>query len=88
MCWLRYENEVYVEAAKNCPKVDMCVMTPQGKGIVTEVNVLCGKCKVKLDSDSSNILPFSVEELKVLPKPKKGQNKSKEEKTEKESEAQ
>ena len=71
MCCLRYENSVYVEASKNCPKVDAFVMTPNGQGTVIETNVLCGKCKVKMMDDSDSIITFSVDELKVLHKNKK-----------------
>ncbi len=74
MCCLRYENDVYVEAAKHCPKADSIVMTPKGRGIVTEANILCGKCKVKLDEEPDSITTYSAEELKILPKQKKPQN--------------
>lgn len=74
MCCLRYENDVYVEAGKKCPRADNIVMTPKGRGVVIESNILCGKCKVKLDSDPENIVPFSAEELKLIPKQKKTQN--------------
>lgn len=76
MCCLRYENDVYVEASKHCPKADSIVMTPKGKGIVTEANILCGKCKVKLDSEPDSLITYSAEDLKVLPKQKKSQNAS------------
>jgi len=82
MCCLRYENDVYVEAAKSCPRADQAVMTPQGKGVVTEANILCGRCKVRLDSDPDNIFNFTAEELKPLPKQKK--NHSQDNNTEKE----
>ena len=78
MCCLRYENDVYVEAGKKCPRADNVVMTPKGKGIVIESNILCGKCKVKLDSDPENIIPFDAEDLKVIPKQKKPQTPSNE----------
>ena len=71
MCCLRYENDVYVEAAKLCPKVDCPVMTPQGRGVVTETNVLCAKCKVRMDEDPDTVALFSASDLKVLPKQKK-----------------
>lgn len=71
MCCLRYENDVYVEAAKTCPRADAAVMTPQGKGIVVESNLLCGKCKVRLESDPENVVPYLARELKVIPKQKK-----------------
>lgn len=76
MCCLRYENDVYVEAAKKCPRAESCVMTPKGKGIVVEANILCGKCKVRLDSDPENIIPFEASELSVVPKVKKAQQGS------------
>jgi cell fate regulator YaaT (PSP1 superfamily) len=78
MCCLRYENEVYVEASKKCPKVDSCVMSPQGRGTVIETNVLSAKCKVRLESDPDIPVVFSAEELKVLPKQKKPQDSGKE----------
>lgn len=79
MCCLRYENDVYVEAAKKCPRAESCVMTPKGKGLVVEANILCGKCKVRLDSDPENIIPFDAEELKLIPKAKKAQAPAKNE---------
>ncbi len=78
MCCLRYENDVYVEASKRCPKADQCVMTPQGQGVVAETNVLREMCKVRLDSDPENISVFPASELKVLPKQKKQQNSNQE----------
>ena len=80
MCCLRYENDVYVEAAKKCPRADSLVMTPKGKGVVVEANILCGKCKVRLDSDPENIIPFDAEELKLIPKVKKQQSSAKDDK--------
>ncbi|MBE6712654.1 MAG: stage 0 sporulation protein [Ruminococcaceae bacterium] len=80
MCCLRYENDVYVEASKKCPRAESCVMTPKGKGTVIESNILCGKCKVRLDSDPENIIPFEASELKIIPKMKKTQPTAKNEK--------
>jgi len=78
MCCLRYENEVYVEAAKKCPKLDSVVTTPQGRGVVVEVNVLSAKCKVRLEEEPDTVVTFSADECKMLPKQKKAQNSSKE----------
>lgn len=79
MCCLRYENDVYVEAGKTCPRAENAVMTPEGRGIVVESNILCGKCKVRLDSDPENIVPYEAKDLKVIPKAKKNQQNSKSE---------
>lgn len=76
MCCLRYENDVYVEAGKKCPKAENIVMTPQGRGVVIEANILAGKCKVKLDDAPENLILFDAEDLKVIPKQKKAQGSS------------
>ncbi len=77
MCCLRYENDVYVEASKRCPKVDQWVMTEQGKGTVAEVDVLREVCKVRLDSDPEIPVTFAVQDIKVVPKQNKGSNQEK-----------
>jgi cell fate regulator YaaT (PSP1 superfamily) len=49
MCCLKYEQEAYEQLQKTVPKVDAEVDTPQGKGTVTEVNLLRRTVKVKLE---------------------------------------
>lgn len=49
MCCLKYEQDVYEELIKLSPKVGAVVMTPEGRGVVTECNILTGKIKVRLD---------------------------------------
>jgi len=49
MCCLRYENDVYEEEAKKLPRLDAIVQTPDGDGVVIEVNALAGKVRVKLN---------------------------------------
>ncbi len=77
MCCLRYENDTYSKAAKLCPKQDQYVQTPDGNGTVLETNVLAEKCRVRLDGDTAVISTYPAQELKVLPKPKKEEPKSK-----------
>lgn len=48
MCCLKYEQEVYEEIRKKMPKVGENLVTPDGKGIVVENNILCQKVKIKL----------------------------------------
>ena len=86
MCCLRYENDVYVEASKTCPRADCPVMTPQGRGVVVESNLLCGKCKVRMDADPENIVPYTADELKILPKQKKNPQQQKSQKAEESTE--
>ena len=51
MCCLRYENDTYAAENKLTPKVENVVDTPDGRGVVTESNILAGTVKVKLDDD-------------------------------------
>ena len=50
MCCLKYEQDVYEELNKLSPKVGAVVMTPEGRGVVTDSNILTGKVKVRLDN--------------------------------------
>ncbi len=51
MCCLKYEQDVYEELVKLTPKVGALVMTPEGRGVVTDSAVLTGKIKVRLDKN-------------------------------------
>jgi cell fate regulator YaaT (PSP1 superfamily) len=52
MCCLKYEYDTYRDLRRCMPRVDSVVNTPQGKGTVTEINLLRGKVKVLLDNPS------------------------------------
>ena len=69
MCCLRYENEVYEQESKKTPKVDTAVMTPDGRGVVTENNVLKGTCRVRLDK-KPDLAPteYHRDQLQILGK--------------------
>ncbi len=49
MCCLKYEQAAYEDALKRLPKNDSFVMTPDGPGNVTDVNILKEKVTVRLD---------------------------------------
>ena len=51
MCCLKYEQDVYEELIKISPKVGAVVMTSEGRGVVTDSNILTGKVKVRLDKN-------------------------------------
>ncbi len=51
MCCLRYESDVYEEELRKTPKVDSIVDTPDGEGIVSEINPLAGIVKVRLNAN-------------------------------------
>ena len=51
MCCLKYEQEAYEDLLKKTPKNGAIVDTPDGKGVVTEQNLITGILKVRLDKD-------------------------------------
>ena len=67
MCCLKYEHEAYEEILKRIPKVGAIVETPEGQGIVTEINLLKETTKIKLDNENDpDLRIFDVDEIKVI----------------------
>ncbi len=65
MCCLAYENDYYAEASKKMPKIGSEVGTPEGTGIVINVNMLKMEVKVRIDKgDATTYRDFKVEELR------------------------
>ena len=59
MCCLKYEQDSYEHLLRVTPKVGAVVETKEGKGTVTEVNLLTGMIKVSLERNP-NAAPVSV----------------------------
>ncbi len=59
MCCLKYEQESYEHLLRVTPKVGAIVNTREGKGVVSDVNLLTGMLKVTLDRNP-NAAPISV----------------------------
>ena len=67
MCCLKYEEAAYEDLIKKAPKVGAFVETPSGKGSVTNVNLLYGSAKVRLeDGYDTTLKTFTFEELDIL----------------------
>ena len=67
MCCLKYEQDVYEEYLKQVPKIDAIVKTPDGRGVVVDVNVLGRKIGVKLDnSEISAVKTYNVSDVVIL----------------------
>jgi len=49
MCCLKYEEAAYEDALKELPKPGSFIDSPEGRGLVTEVNAISKAVKVKLD---------------------------------------
>ncbi len=71
LCCLKYEQESYEYLNKITPRVGSVVDTKEGRGTVTESNLLTGKLKVCLDR-RPEALPaeYNRKEVKLLRKPK------------------
>lgn len=65
MCCLKFESEAYQDLLKTTPKTGAYVKTAEGKGVVTDVNLLTGTLKVKIDK-SDNLLTINKKDVEVI----------------------
>ena len=87
MCCLSYEIDHYTEAAKKLPKVGAEVGTPEGKAIVTALNMLKMEVKVKIDDKNGGWLfkDYPVNEIRFTKNvPSKQEEEDEEEEEEEE----
>jgi cell fate regulator YaaT (PSP1 superfamily) len=64
MCCLKYEQEAYEYANSRMPRIGTLVDTPQGKGVVQDINLLSEIVKVRLDKgDELDLSEFHLDEI-------------------------
>ncbi|MFO7154278.1 MAG: stage 0 sporulation family protein [Caldicoprobacter oshimai] len=70
MCCLKFEQDFYEDVLKRMPKVNKEVLTPDGKGIVVDINVLFEKVKVKLVQEDGTVAvkEYSPDEVELIDK--------------------
>ena len=66
MCCLKYEQDAYEDLLRSSPKVESFVDTPEGRGTVTEVDLLRQRVKVRMEDSPETISVFSNEDIAVL----------------------
>ena len=66
MCCLKYEQDAYEDAVKRMPKNDSFVLTPDGPGNVSDVNLLKETVNVRLDDRPENARCYRNCEVCVL----------------------
>lgn len=67
MCCLKYEQDTYEALLRMSPKAGSLVTTKEGKGVVTESNILTGVVKVRLDkSPDSPPVALDRKDVKVI----------------------
>ena len=64
MCCLKYEQDQYEQIRKKMPKVGKEVITPDGPGVVWELNVIKETVRVRIQKgDSSELRDYPMEEV-------------------------
>ena len=67
MCCLKYEQDAYEDLLRITPKVGAIVQTGEGRGKVTEVNLLTGELKEHLDrAEEGAVTSFHKSQVKTL----------------------
>ncbi len=65
MCCLKYEQEAYEDLLKTTPKVGAIVRTADGRGVVTESNLLTGKLTIKMDKTDA-VVTLKKNEVELI----------------------
>ena len=66
MCCLKYEQFAYEDLLRHAPKAESFVDTPEGRGTVTEVDLLRQRVKVRMEDQPEVIQVFNNDEIAVL----------------------
>ena len=66
MCCLKYEQEAYEDLIRNAPKAESFVDTPEGRGTVTDVDLLRQRVKVRMEDSPETITWFANADIAVL----------------------
>ncbi len=66
MCCLKYEQEAYEDLIKTSPKPESFVDTVEGRGTVTDINLMAQTVKVRMENDPEEIKCFKNCDICVL----------------------
>ena len=68
MCCLQYEEDFYEKARKAMPRVGRSVMTPDGEGVVTDVNLLRETVRVRMPkgNDDTELRDYPAADVQRL----------------------
>ena len=66
MCCLKYEQDNYEQVLKRVPRVGRDVVTPDGVGVISEINCIKEKVKVRIrvDDDSFDVREYDIDEVR------------------------
>lgn len=69
MCCLKYEQDTYEQTLKRVPRVGKDIVTPDGVGVITEINAIREKVKVRIrvgEDDSFEVREYSMDDVRKL----------------------
>ena len=66
MCCLKYEQDTYEDLLKSSPKVESFVDTPDGRGTITNVNLMHQTVTVRMEKDPDEQHSYRSDEIAVL----------------------
>ncbi len=68
MCCLKYEQDYYEQTLKRLPKVGKDIMTPDGAGVVTEINPIRERVKVRIHTadDTFDLREYHVDDVRRM----------------------
>ena len=66
MCCLNYEQENYDQVHKRLPRVGKDIVTPDGVGVITEINVIRERVKVRIrrDDDTFDVVEYAIDDVR------------------------
>ena len=69
MCCLKYEQETYEQTLKRVPRVGKDIVTPDGVGVIVEINAIRERVKVRIrvgEDDSFEVREYSMDDVRKL----------------------
>ncbi len=66
MCCLKYEQDAYEDLIRTAPKMDSFIDTPEGRGTVTDVDLLRQRVKVRMEDSPETLAWFANSDIAVL----------------------
>ncbi len=66
MCCLKYEQENYEQVLKRLPRVGKDIVTPDGVGVITEINCIkeTVKVRIRVDDDSFDVREYAIDDVR------------------------
>ncbi len=68
MCCLKYEQDAYEDLIRTTPRVGSAVDTPAGPGTVSDVSLISGKLRVKIEDGSDEVILKTFDKCDVCPR--------------------